>query len=95
VSRCCYWGSLLDYEILKEEVSEEVRKVKPKIRRFARCKTALMKIIYEARTIRITLRQGEYLYISWRSTLLWHRVRGWTMDEAIVKMTGLLFVQEL
>jgi putative transposase len=38
---------------LEEEVSEgRVRKVKPRIRRrFARCKTTLMKIDYQARTI--------------------------------------------
>jgi hypothetical protein len=35
-----------------------------------------MKIDYEARTIRIILRQGEYLYVSWRSTWLEKRVRG-------------------
>jgi putative transposase len=43
------------------------RKAKPRIRRrFARCKTTLMKIDYQAKTIRITLKQGEYLSISWR-----------------------------
>jgi len=36
------------------------RKIKPKIRRrFARCKITLMKIDYEARTIRITLKPGN------------------------------------
>jgi len=62
------------------------RKVKPKIRRrFARCKTTLMKIDYQAKTIRITLKQGEYLTISWRSTWFEHRVRGWTVGEVIIK----------
>jgi putative transposase len=61
------------------------RKVKPRIRRrFARCKTMLMKIDYHAKTIKITLRPGEYLTISWRSTLFEHRVRGWTVGEVII-----------
>jgi putative transposase len=41
------------------------RRVKPRIRRrFARCKTTLMKIDYQAKTIRITLKPGEYPSIS-------------------------------
>jgi putative transposase len=60
-------------------------KVKPRIRRrFARCKITLMKIDYEAKTIRITLRQGEYLYVSWRSTWFERRVRGWGVGEVII-----------
>jgi putative transposase len=62
------------------------RKVKPRIRRrFARCKTTLMKIDYQAKSIRITLRPGEYLTISWRSTWFEHRVRGWIVGEVIIK----------
>jgi len=34
-----------------------------------------MKIDYEARIIRITLKPGEYLSIPWRSTWFEHRVR--------------------
>ena len=62
------------------------RKVKPRVRRrFARCKTTLMKIDYQAKTIRITLKPWEYLTISWRSTWFEHRVRGWTVGEVIIK----------
>jgi len=43
-----------------------------------------MKIDYQAKTIRITLKQGEYLTISWRSTWFEHRVRGWTVGEVII-----------
>jgi len=61
----------------KRYLRGRARKVKPRIRRrFARCKTTLMKIDYQAKTIRITLKQGEYLSISWRSTWFEHRVRG-------------------
>jgi hypothetical protein len=44
-----------------------------------------MKIDHEARTIRITLKPGECLSISWRSAWFEHRVRGWTVGEAIIK----------
>jgi putative transposase len=71
---------------LEEEVSEgRARKVKPRIRRrFARCKTTLMKIDYHAKSIRITLKPGEYPSISWKSTWFDHRVRGWAVGEAII-----------
>ncbi|MFZ8823708.1 MAG: hypothetical protein ACO2O0_06110 [Desulfurococcales archaeon] len=66
LGRLCYQNSLFDYGELEEEISEgRVRKVKPRIRRrFARCKTTLMKIDYQARTIRISLKPGEYPSIS-------------------------------
>ena len=61
------------------------RRVKQRIRRrFARCKTKLMNIDYHARTIRITLKQGEYLYVSWRSTWFEKRVRDWIVGEVII-----------
>jgi putative transposase len=70
----------------KRYLKGKARKVKPRIRRrFARCKITLMKIDYQAKSIRITLRQGEYLTISWRSTWFEHRVRGWTVGEVIIK----------
>jgi putative transposase len=69
----------------KRYLKGKARKVKSRIRRrFARCKTTLMKIDYQARTIRITLGQGEYLYVSWKSTWFEHRVRGWAVGEAII-----------
>jgi putative transposase len=69
----------------KRYLRGRARKVKPRIRRrFARCKITLMKIDYEGKTIRITLKQGEYLSISWKSTWFEHRVRGWAVGEAII-----------
>jgi putative transposase len=60
----------------KRYLRRRARKVKQRIRRrFARCKTTLIKIDYQARTIRITLRQREYPSISRRSTWFDHRVR--------------------
>ncbi|MFZ8825215.1 MAG: hypothetical protein ACO2O0_13925 [Desulfurococcales archaeon] len=69
----------------KRYLRGKARKIKPRIRkRFARRKTTLMKIDYQARTIRITLRQGEYPSISWKSTWFEHRVRGWAVGKAII-----------
>ncbi|MDK6028612.1 transposase [Ignisphaera sp. 4213-co] len=70
----------------KRYLKERARKIKPRVRRrFARCKTTLMKVDYQAKTIRITLRPGEYLTVSWRSTWFEHRVRGWIVGEVIIK----------
>ena len=70
----------------KRYLKGRARKIKPRIRRrFARCKTTLIKIDYQAKTIRITLKQGEYLYVSWRSTWFERRVRGWGVGEVIIK----------
>jgi hypothetical protein len=44
-----------------------------------------MKIDYQSKTIMITLRLGEYLYVSWRSTWFEKRVREWGVGEAIIK----------
>jgi putative transposase len=69
----------------KRYLKGRARKIKPRIRRrFARCKTTLIKIDYQAKSIRITLKQGEYLSISWKSTWFEHRVRGWAVGGAII-----------
>jgi len=69
----------------KRYLRERARKIKPRIRRrFARCKTTLMKIDYQAKTIRITLKPGEYPSIPWKSTWFEHRVRGWAVGGAII-----------
>jgi putative transposase len=86
LGRCCYQDCLLHNRVLEEEVSEgRVMKVKPRIRRrFAMCKITLMKIDYQARTIRITLKPGEYPTISWKSTWFEHRIRGRSVGKAII-----------
>jgi hypothetical protein len=65
LDRLCYKDSLLDYGELEEVSEGKARRVKQRIRRrFARCETTPMRIDYQARTIIITLRQGEYPSIS-------------------------------
>jgi len=42
------------------------KKFKPRVRRrFARCKVTLMRVDYERKAIRVTLKPGEYLEVSW------------------------------
>ncbi len=43
-----------------------------------------MKIDYETKTIRITLRSGEYLTISWGSMWFGQRVKNCTVGGAMV-----------
>jgi putative transposase len=70
----------------KRYLRGRARKVKPRVKkRFARCKITLMKIDYKAKTIRITLKPGEYLVISWRAMWYEHRVEGWRVGEVILK----------
>ena len=65
LDRLYYKDSLLDYGELEEVSEGKARRVKQRIRRrFARCKTTLMRTDYQARTIIITLRRGEYPSIS-------------------------------
>jgi len=61
------------------------RRVRPRIRRrFAMRKIMLIKIDYQAKSIRITLKLGEYPSIPWRSTWSEHRVRGWAVGGATI-----------
>ena len=62
------------------------RKRKPRVkRRFARCKITLMKVDYEKRVIRITLRPYEYVEISYANAWFLERVRGFRIGEVILK----------
>ncbi|MEM1668373.1 MAG: zinc ribbon domain-containing protein [Ignisphaera sp.] len=70
----------------KKYLKGEARKVKPRIkRRFARCKITLMKVDYGRKAVRITLKPGEYLEVSWRGTWFSRRVEGWGIGEVILK----------
>jgi len=54
-------------------------------RRFARCKITLMKVNYEEKKIRITLKPGEYVEVSWSSRWFAKRVEGWRVGEVVLK----------
>jgi putative transposase len=70
----------------KRYLKGRAKKAKPKVkRRFARCKITLMKIDYNAKAIRITLKPWEYLTVSWKGAWFDRRVRGWTVGEVVIK----------
>ena len=70
----------------KRYLKGRARKVKPMVeKRFARCKITLMRVDYERKTIRITVRPGEYLEVSWASKWFSRRVEGWRVGEVILK----------
>ena len=70
----------------KRYLKGRARKAKPMVeRRFARCKITLMKVDYEKKTVRITIKPGEYLEVSWASKWFSRRVEGWRVGEVILK----------
>ncbi|MEM2077594.1 MAG: hypothetical protein QXV03_07950, partial [Sulfolobales archaeon] len=70
----------------KKYLKGEARKVKPRIkRRFARCKITLMKVDCGRKAVRIALKPGEYLEVSWSGEWFSRRVEGWGIGEAIFK----------
>jgi len=54
-------------------------------RRFARCKSTLMKVDYKHRSIRITLKPREYVEISYEGLWFCKRVKGWRIGEVVLK----------
>jgi len=67
-------------------IKERARKVKPRVRRrFARCKITLMRVDYGRKTIRITLKPGEYLEVSWAGRWFTRRVKGWRVGKVVLK----------
>jgi len=72
----------------KRYVKGKARKAKPRIkRRFARCKTTLMKVDYGRRIIRITLKPHEYIEVPYGEAWFVRqgRVDGWKIGEVILK----------
>jgi len=70
----------------KRYVKGKAKKRKPIIkRRFARCKVTLMKVDYDCRTIRITLKPYEYVEVSYEKQWFCNRVRNWIVGEVILK----------
>jgi len=70
----------------KRYLKGKARKVKPRVKkRFARCKITLMKVNYEEKKIRITVKPGEYIEVSWSSRWFTRRVEGWRVGEVVLK----------
>jgi len=70
----------------KRYLKGRARKLKPKVKkRFARCKITLMRVDYVKKTIRITIRPGEHLEVSWAGRWFSRRVEGWRVGEVVLK----------
>jgi len=70
----------------KRYLKGRARKVKPRAKkRFARCKITLMKVNYEEKKIRITVKPGEYIEVSWSGRWFTRRVEGWRVGEVVLK----------
>ncbi|MBC7113929.1 MAG: IS200/IS605 family element transposase accessory protein TnpB [Candidatus Methanomethyliales bacterium] len=70
----------------KRYLRGKARRVKPRVTRgFARCKITLMKVDYEKKTIRITLKPYEYIEVSYADAWFFERVNGWRIGEVILK----------
>ncbi|MEM4501686.1 MAG: transposase [Thermofilaceae archaeon] len=73
----------------------KARKRRPKVtRRFARVKKILVKAYHEARTVRVTLRPGEYITVSWAGAWFEKRVKGWELGEPVLKDDSVILVFE-
>jgi len=70
----------------KRYLKGRARKVKPRVRRrFARCKISLMRVDYGEKKIRITVKPGEYIEVSWSGRWFTRRVEGWRVGEVVLK----------
>jgi putative transposase len=70
----------------KRYLKGRARKIKPRVRRrFARCKITLMRVDYREKRIRITVKPGEYIEVSWNSRWFTRMVEGWRVGEVVLK----------
>ncbi|MEM3978312.1 MAG: zinc ribbon domain-containing protein [Fervidicoccaceae archaeon] len=70
----------------KRYLKGKVRRIKPRVKkRFARCKITLMKVNYEEKSIRVTIKPGEYIEVSWGGKWFTRRVKGWRIGEVVLK----------
>jgi putative transposase len=70
----------------KRYLKGRARRVKPRVKkRFARCKITLMSVNYGEKKIRITVKPGEYIEVSWSGRWFTKRVGGWRVGEVILK----------
>jgi putative transposase len=70
----------------KRYLRGRVRRVKPRVRRrFARCKITLMRINYWEKKIRITIKPGDFIEVSWSSRWFTRMVEDWRIGEVVLK----------
>jgi putative transposase len=70
----------------KRYLKGRARKVKPRVKkRFARCKITLMRVDYGEKKIRITIKPGDFLEVSWTGKWFTRIVEGWRVGEVVLK----------
>jgi len=70
----------------KRYLKGRARRARPRVRRrFARCKVTLMRVDYGRKIIRITIKPGEYLVVSYGRRWFTRRVEGWRVGEVVLK----------
>jgi putative transposase len=70
----------------KRYLKGRARRVKPRVgKRFARCKITLMRVDYKEKRIKITIKPGEYIEVSWSGRWFTRRVEGWRVGEVVLK----------
>jgi len=75
----------------KRYLKGRARRVKPRVRRrFARCKITLMRVDYKEKRIKITIKPGEYIEVSWSGRWFTRRVKGWRIGEVVLKDNRIL-----
>ncbi|MEM1522988.1 MAG: zinc ribbon domain-containing protein [Thermofilaceae archaeon] len=69
------------------------RRARPKVtRRFAIAPKSRVKVDYESKMVRVTLRPGEYVVISWAGAWFAERVDGWEIGEPIIRDDAIILV---
>ncbi|HDI73738.1 MAG TPA: hypothetical protein ENF57_01870 [Candidatus Korarchaeota archaeon] len=70
----------------KRYLRGRAKKIKPLVRKpYARARWGRMSVNYSDHTIRVTLRPGEHLWISWKGAWFSKRVEGWKVGEVILQ----------
>ncbi|MEM4852259.1 MAG: zinc ribbon domain-containing protein [Thermofilum sp.] len=79
----------------KRYLEGKARKKRPRVaKRFARVKSTLLKVDYEAKTVRVTIRPGEYVAVSWAGAWFEERVQGWEVGEPVLRDDTVILVFE-
>jgi putative transposase len=75
----------------KRYIKGRARKIKPRVKkRFARCKITLMRVDYEEKKIRITIKPWEFIEFSWSGKWFTKRVEDWRVGEVVLKDNRIL-----
>jgi len=70
----------------KRYLKGRARRIKPRVeKRFARCKITLMRVDYREKRVRITVKPGEHVEVSWSGKWFTKKVEDWRVGEIVLK----------